>query len=88
MAGRQGYITVAPSLYIHLAFQRWRCRGQDDRKLAQGTESHGHVAGVIGDPVFLLESGFMLFIHNDQSRIGPGQKQCGTGANHDLHVVT
>src|SRR5689334_25144114 len=77
-------MTVAPALGIDQAFERGRRRGEDDREFAERAIDDGHVAGMIGYAVLLLIGALMLFIDNDEAKLGPGQEQGRTCPDDDL----
>ena len=60
---------VTPRTAVDLAFHRRRGRNQHDREFGDTRPHHRHVAGIIEDAIFLLVSGVVLFIDNDETKI-------------------
>ena len=78
---------VAAAPRVDFRFDRGRRRGQHHRDFRHAAAHHRHVAGVIMRAVLLLVGGVVLFIDDDQTEIGIGQKQRRARADHHRHLV-
>ena len=84
---RQHHALVAALARIDFGFDRRRCRGQHDRNFGDMRAHHRHVAGVVMRALVLLVGLVVLFIDDDQSEIGIGQKQRRARAHHHRRLA-
>ena len=82
---RQPEMFIAAPVGIDAAFERRRGGGQHDSDPFEMPALHRHVAGVVGNAVFLLVGPVMLLIDNDEPQIGKGQKQRRARPDHHPH---
>ena len=75
IAGRQPDFGIAAQLHLMPGLDRGRGGGEDDREFLDEAAHHRHVAGVIMNPILLLEARLMRFIDDDEAQIGIGQEQ-------------
>ncbi len=66
----------------HVAALDWRRRRRKDhRDVLKPGAHHRRVAGVILDPILLLEARFVRLVDDDQPELGVGQEQGRAGAD-------
>ena len=73
---RQLEFLVMPQRHLRLRFDGRGRGGEHHRTPLEPPAHDGHVARMIMDAVFLLETGLMRFVDNDQTKIAVRQKQC------------
>ena len=79
----QADLAVASNLDHVPAFDRRCRRGEDHRNVLEAGAHHRSVAGVILDPVLLLEARLVRLVDDDQAEPGVGEEQRRTGAHGD-----
>ena len=81
----QQHVGVAAGIGVVAAFDRGRGRAEDHPRPGESRPDHGHVAGVVVDPVRLLEGAVVLLIEDDQPQFAERQEQRRAGADHGAH---
>ncbi len=79
----QSDLAVAAERDHVLAFDRRGGRRQDHRNVLEPGAHHGGVAGVILDPVLLLEARLVGLVDHDQAEVGVGEEQGRARADRD-----
>ena len=77
-------LVVAPDLDHVTRLDGGRGARHDDGEAFEMPPHHRDVAGVILDPVLLLEARLVRFVDDDQTEVGVGQEQARPRADHDL----
>ncbi len=80
-------MAIAALRDIDAALDRRRRRDEDDGRFLNLTAHHGHVAGVVGNPVLLLIGALVFFIDDERCEIREGKKQRRARANNGLDVA-
>ena len=80
---------ITPASYVVQTLQRGRGRAEDDRRVFQVGAIHRQIAGVIAQPLLLLERQVVLLIDNDQPRLGQRGKdrRAGTDDNAGFAIT-
>ena len=74
---------VAAGLDVGQRLERGRGGCEHDGGAGQLRADHGHVAGVVDDPVLLLEGGVVLLVDDDEAQFREGQEEGRARAHHD-----
>ena len=85
--GRQVDRLIATLHRIDLAFDGGCRRDENGRKIPDPRANDGHVAGIIEDAILLLVGRIMLFIDNDQAKLGKGQEERRARAGNHTHLA-
>ena len=78
---------VAAAVGIEARLDRRRGARQDHGKTGEIAAYHRHVARVVGDAVLLLVGGVVLFIDDDQAKLGEGQEERRAGADDGARLA-
>ncbi len=81
---RQHQMVIFARPDIDHRLKRWRSRRKHNRETAERSAHNTHIAGIIRNPVILLEGTFMLFINNNEPKIRVREKERRTGADNHL----
>ena len=81
--GREFEALITALFSVHHCLQRGRGGGEDDGRVFELCPHHAHVAGMIGDAVFLFETRIVLLIHDDEFEVAERQEQRRARADHD-----
>src|SRR6202011_2897556 len=85
--GREPDMAIAALGGIDAALDGRRRRDEDDGRILDLAAHYGHVAGVVGDAVFLLIGCLVFSVDDERREIREGEKQRRARANHDLDVA-
>ena len=83
----QPHMAIAAQLRIDAALDRGRGGRQNAGRPLKARAHHRHVAGVIGDAVFLLVGALVFLIDDDHAQIIERQKQRRAGARHHARLA-
>ena len=81
----QQHMAVAAEIGVVARFDRGRGRAEDHPRLGEFGAHHRHVAGVVVDPVRLLEGAVVLLVEDDQPELVERQEQRRARPDHGAH---
>ena len=81
------HMPVAAEIGVVARFDRGRRRGENRPGVGEVGPDHRHIAGVVVDPIGLLEGAVMLLVEHDHAQLPKRQEQRRTRPHHRPHVA-